>query len=57
MIEKLLELGSEQGSTVNKKTDFLIVKDLEEDNVKVGEAKKLGIPIMTPEQVKAKYSL
>jgi NAD-dependent DNA ligase len=57
LIEKLLALGSEQASSVNKKTDFLIVKDLEEDNVKIGEAKKLGIPIMTPEQVKAKYSL
>ena len=57
LIEKLLSLGSEQGSSVNKKTDFLIVKDLDEDNVKVGEAKKLGIPIMNPEQVIAKYSL
>ena len=57
LIEKLLSFGSEQGSSVNKKTDFLIVKDLEEDNVKVGEAKKYGIPIMTPEQVITKYSL
>ena len=57
LIEKLLSMGSEQGSTVNKKTDFLIVKDLDEDNVKVGEAKKLGIPILTPEKVKEKYNI
>jgi NAD-dependent DNA ligase len=57
LIETLLSLGSEQGTAVNKKTSFLIVKDLEEDNVKVTEAKKLGIPIMTPEQVKTKYNL
>jgi NAD-dependent DNA ligase len=57
LIEKLLALGSEQGSVVNKKTDFLIVKDLLEDNVKVADAKKLGIPIMTPEQVKIKYNI
>jgi NAD-dependent DNA ligase len=57
LIEKLLALGSEQASVVNKKTDFLIVKDFEEENVKVAEAKKLGIPIMTPEQVKIKYKV
>lgn len=57
LIEKLLQLGSEQGSSVNKKTALLIVKDLAEDNVKVAEAKQLGIPIMTPEQVIATYSL
>jgi NAD-dependent DNA ligase/predicted nucleotidyltransferase len=57
LIEKLLSYGSEQGSVVNKKTSFLIVKDLEEDNVKIGEAKKHGIPILTPDQVKVKYNV
>jgi NAD-dependent DNA ligase len=57
LIDKLLSLGSEQGSSVNKKTALLIVKDITEDNVKVADAKELGIPIMTPEQVKSTYNL
>jgi NAD-dependent DNA ligase len=52
LIEKLLSVGSEQGTTVNKKTALLIVKDLGEDNSKIEEAKKLGIPIMTPVQLR-----
>jgi ribosomal protein S2 len=42
---------------VNKKTALVIVKDLDEDNVKVSEAQKLGIPIMTPAQVRTTYTL
>lgn len=57
LIQDLLNVGSEQGTGVNKKTALLIVKDLEEDNVKVVDAQKLNIPIMTPEQVRAKYNL
>lgn len=57
LIQDLLNVGSEQGTAVNKKTALVIVKDLNEDNVKVTDAQKLGIPIMTPEQVRAKYTL
>ena len=57
LIQDLLNVGSEQGSVVNKKTSFLIVKDLDEDNVKVADAQKLGVPIMTPQQVREKYAL
>ena len=57
LIQDLLNVGSEQGTGVNKKTALVIVKDLDEDNVKVSDAKKLGIPIMTPEQVRATYTL
>ena len=57
LIEKLLAIGSEQGTTVNKKTALVIVKDLEEDNSKIEEARKLGIPIMTPKQVMEHYNL
>jgi len=56
LIQDLLNVGSEQGSAVNKKTALVIVKDLDEDNVKVADAKKMGIPIMTPEQVRTKYT-
>jgi NAD-dependent DNA ligase len=57
LIQDLLNVGSEQGSSVNKKTALVIVKDLDEDNVKVSEAQKLGIPIMTPAQVRTTYTL
>jgi len=57
LIKKLLSVGSEQGSVVNKKTALVIVKDLDEDNVKVIDAKKLDIPIMTPLEVIEKYEL
>jgi NAD-dependent DNA ligase len=56
LIQDLLAVGSEQGSAVNKKTALLIVKDLAEENVKVLEAQKLQIPIMTPAQIRAKYT-
>lgn len=56
LIQDLLNVGSEQGSAVNKKTALVIVKDLDEDNVKVADAQKLGIPIMTPAQVRTKYT-
>jgi NAD-dependent DNA ligase len=52
LIEKLLAIGSEQGTSVNKKVALLIVKDLGEENSKIEEAKRLGIPIMTPAQVR-----
>jgi DNA ligase (NAD+) len=56
LIQDLLNVGSEQGTGVNKKTALVIVKDLDEDNVKVADAQKLGIPIMTPAQVRATYT-
>jgi len=56
LIQALLNVGSEQGSAVNKKTALVIVKDLNEDNVKVAEAQKLNIPIMTAAQVRATYT-
>ena len=56
LIQDLLNVGSEQGTSVNKKTALVIVKDLDEDNVKVAEAQKLGILIMTPAQVRATYT-
>jgi NAD-dependent DNA ligase len=51
LIQALLAVGTEQGTAVNKKTAFLIVKDLTEVNAKVAEAQKLQIPILTPADV------
>jgi hypothetical protein len=33
----------------------VLVKDLWEDTGKAGEAKKIGIPLMTPEEFKHNY--
>jgi NAD-dependent DNA ligase len=55
LIEKLDDIGAEQGSVVNKNIFVVIVKDLTDENTKTQTAKKLGIPIMTPEQLTAKY--
>ena len=57
LISILLAYGTEQGTTVNKKTTFLIVKNSDEENVKVADARQLGIPILTPEEVKITYIL
>ena len=55
--EKLAAVGAEQGSAVRKNTFVVLVKDLAEENTKVAEAKKIGIPIMTPTEFKTKYNI
>jgi NAD-dependent DNA ligase/DNA polymerase/3'-5' exonuclease PolX len=55
--EKLAAVGAEQGSAVRKNTFVVLVKDLAEANTKVAEAKKIGIPIMTPTEFKTKYNI
>ena len=42
---------------VSKKTFMVIVKDKDEDTGKVEEARKLGIPVMTPDEIEKKYDL
>ena len=53
--DELKELGAKIGSSVSKSTFIVLVKDKEEDTGKVADAKKLGIPIMTPDEFKDKY--
>ena len=55
--EKLTAVGAEQGSAVRKNTFVVLVKDLAEENSKVTEAKKIGIPIMTPTEFQTKYNI
>ena len=55
--EKLEAVGAEQGSAVRKNTFVVLVKDLAEENSKVTEAKKIGIPIMTPTEFQTKYNI
>lgn len=60
LIDDLKLVGAKLGSSVSKNTFVVLVKDLDasnENNVKVVEAKKLGIPIMTPSEFRDKYLL
>jgi NAD-dependent DNA ligase len=52
---ELKTLGAKLGTSVSKSTFVVLVKDLEEDTGKAEDAKKLGIPLMTPAAFKAKY--
>jgi NAD-dependent DNA ligase len=52
---ELKTLGAKLGTSVSKSTFIVLVKDLEEDTGKAEDAKKLGVPLMTPDVFKAKY--
>ena len=53
--EALKDVGAKIGSSVSSKTFVVLVKDKEEDTGKANEARKLGIPLMTPEEFKNNY--
>jgi NAD-dependent DNA ligase len=53
--EALKKVGSNLGSSVSKNTVVVIAKSSDEDTGKASEARKLGIPIMTPSEFMAKY--
>ncbi len=55
LVEKLNALGAEQSNTIKKNTFVVLVKDTEEETSKTLEAKKLGIPIMTPANLLATF--
>ena len=55
--EKLKNVGAKLGSSVSKNTFAVLVKDIDEDTGKAADARKLGIPLMTPEGFTAKYLL
>ena len=55
--DKLKLIGAKLGSSVSKNTFVVLVKDLEEDTGKANDARKIGIPLMTPESFKQKYNL
>lgn len=57
LIEKLQKVGAEQQSAVSKKTFMVIVKDKDEDTGKAEEARRLGVQVLTREEVKEKYGL
>ncbi len=53
--QKIKNVGAKVGSSVSKNTFVVLVKNIEEDTGKASEAKKLGIPLMTPDEFKNKY--
>jgi NAD-dependent DNA ligase len=53
--EALKSAGANLGSSVSKNTVVVIAKSADEDTGKASEARKLGIPIMTPSEFLAKY--
>jgi DNA ligase (NAD+) len=55
ILEALKTVGAKLGSSVSKNTFVVLVKDLEEDTGKALDAKKLGVPLMTPSQFVEKY--
>ena len=55
--DEIKKVGAKIGSSISKNTFVLLVIDLTEDTTKAEDARKLEIPIMTPEQFKNKFLL
>jgi NAD-dependent DNA ligase len=55
--QKLKDLGASLSTSVTSKTFCVITPDPESDTGKVANAKKLNIPLYTPEAFKEKYRL
>ena len=53
--DALKTVGANLGSSVSKNTVVVIAKSKDEDTGKAAEARKLGIPIMTPAEFLATY--
>ena len=53
--KELEEVGAKVGSGVSSKTFVLLVKDKDDDTGKVLDAKKNGVPLMTPQEFRNKY--
>jgi len=51
----LKNIGAKLGSSVSKNTFAVLVKDKDEDTGKANDARKLGVPLYTPEEFKSKY--
>ena len=53
--EALKSVGANLGTSVSKNTVAVIAKSSDEDTGKAAEARKIGVPIMTPAEFMAKY--
>lgn len=57
LVANIEKNGGENTSSVSKNTFIVLVKDVSEDTGKADQARKLGVPLMTPEQFKKTYNL
>jgi DNA ligase (NAD+) len=57
LVEKMVAVGAEQGTAVNKKTFAVVVKELSDETTKTIAARALNIPIMTLSEFKVKYTI
>ena len=55
--KKLKDVGASLSTSVTSKTFCVITPDTESDTGKIANAKKLNIPLYTPEEFKEKYRL
>ena len=55
LAQKIKNIGAKLGSSVSKNTFIVLVKNTDEDTGKASDAKKLGIPLMTPNEFQNKY--
>jgi NAD-dependent DNA ligase/DNA polymerase/3'-5' exonuclease PolX len=53
--EDIKNVGAKLGSSVSKNTFIVLVKNTDEDTGKAADARKLGVPLMTPEDFVKKY--
>ena len=51
----LKKLGAKISGSVSKNTFLVLAKNKDEDTGKANEARKLNIPILTPDEFKSKY--
>jgi NAD-dependent DNA ligase/DNA polymerase/3'-5' exonuclease PolX len=54
--EAIKKVGAKLGTSVSKSTFVVLVKDKEEDTGKAAEARKLGVPLMTPAEFISKFN-
>ncbi len=54
-MEKIKAVGGNNATAVSKNTFVVLVKDTDEDTGKADQARKLNIPLMTPNAFQVKY--
>jgi len=57
LIAEIEKYGGELSGSVSKNTCVVLVKNIDEDTGKAEQARKLDIPIMTPEMFKEKFQI
>jgi NAD-dependent DNA ligase/DNA polymerase/3'-5' exonuclease PolX len=57
LVKAIEAVGASNSGSVSKNTFVVLVKDVNEDTGKADQARKLGVPLMTPENFKEKYNI